>query len=50
MMLRMKDPISMMAAVLHDVVEDGPGWTFDRLKQEGIPDEVVRTTSVIKAW
>lgn len=40
-MLRMDGEIGMMAAVLHDVVEDGPGWTFDRLRQEGIPGEVV---------
>ena len=31
----------MMAAVLHDVVEDGPGWTFQRLAAEGIPGNVV---------
>jgi hypothetical protein len=32
----------MMAAVLHDVVEDGgPKWTFERLKKEGIPRAVI---------
>jgi hypothetical protein len=41
MMLRMRNPVAMMVAVLHDVVEDGPGWTFDRLAKEGIPDAVV---------
>ena len=41
MMLRMSSPTEMMAAVLHDVVEDGPGWTEVRLKEKGIPPEVV---------
>jgi len=41
MMLRMEDEIAMMAAVLHDVVEDGPGWTFERLEAEGIPTAVI---------
>jgi (p)ppGpp synthase/HD superfamily hydrolase len=45
MMLRMSNPTEMMAAVLHDVVEDGPGWTVDRLKEEGIPPEVVAAVS-----
>src|SRR5262245_23957051 len=47
MMLRMSDPVSMMVAVLHDVVEDGPGWTFDRLKEEGIPDAVVDAVTYV---
>lgn len=41
MMARMGRETDMMAAVLHDVVEDGPGWTFERLANEGIPAEVV---------
>jgi (p)ppGpp synthase/HD superfamily hydrolase len=41
MMLRMDDETAMMAAVLHDVVEDGPGWTFERLEEEGMPPAVV---------
>lgn len=47
MMLRMKDLISMMVAVLHDVVEDGPGWTPNRLKEEGIPDDVIEAVSFV---
>ena len=27
--------------MLHDVVEDGPDWTFDRLRTEGFGDEVL---------
>lgn len=26
---------------LHDVVEKGPGWTFERLRQEGFSERVV---------
>jgi len=45
MMLRMEDQTSMMVAVLHDVVEDGPGWTPDRLKEEGIPADVIEAVA-----
>ena len=41
MMARMKSEPEMMAAVLHDVVEDGDGWSLDRLAAEGIPPYVV---------
>ena len=47
MMLRMKDPTSMIVAVLHDVVEVGPGWTFDRLANEGIPAAVVDAVTYV---
>jgi (p)ppGpp synthase/HD superfamily hydrolase len=30
-----------IVGVLHDVVEDCPGWTFDRLRQEGFSDRVL---------
>lgn len=30
-----------IVAVLHDVVEDGPGWTFERLVAEGFPASVI---------
>lgn len=26
---------------LHDVVEKGPGWTFERLRAEGFPERVI---------
>ena len=44
-MLKMTSEIEMMAAVLHDVVEDGPGWTFDRLAKEGIPRDVIEAVA-----
>ena len=30
-----------IVALLHDVVEDCPDWTFERLRAEGFPDHVV---------
>jgi hypothetical protein len=46
-MARMTDDLARMAAVLHDVVEDGPGWTFDRLRAEGIPAAVVEALTFL---
>jgi (p)ppGpp synthase/HD superfamily hydrolase len=40
MMMRMDSEAAMMAAVLHDVVED-TGWTLEQLRDEGFPDEVL---------
>ena len=30
-----------IVGVLHDVVEDGPGWTFERLEKEGFSPAVL---------
>ena len=30
-----------IVGVLHDVVEDGPGWTFERLEEEGFSPAVL---------
>lgn len=38
-MLRMTGEEEMMAAVLHDVIEDSP-WTLGQLEAEGFPPEV----------
>ena len=40
LMLRLRSPAEMMAAVLHDVVEDTP-WTLAALQEAGYPPEVV---------
>jgi (p)ppGpp synthase/HD superfamily hydrolase len=40
MMLRMDTEATMMAAVLHDVVEDTE-WTFERLREAGFSEEVL---------
>lgn len=40
LMMRMESEAAMMAAVLHDVVEDS-AWTIDGLRAEGFSDEVL---------
>lgn len=40
-MLRLTNPSAQIAAVLHDVVEDGEGWTFERLATEGFGSDVI---------
>ena len=39
-MHRVQTETEKTVAVLHDVVEDTP-WTFDRLKAEGFPDDIL---------
>src|SRR5512145_2822330 len=39
-MLRMNSETEMMAAILHDVVEDTE-WTLDKLRRAGFAEEVV---------
>ena len=46
MMLRMNSEAAMMAAVLHDVVEDS-AWTLERLRGEGFPDEVLEAVDCL---
>ncbi len=46
MMLRMSSETEMMAAVLHDVVED-TGWTLDQLRQAGFAEEVVQAVECL---
>jgi (p)ppGpp synthase/HD superfamily hydrolase len=41
MMMRVSSTDERIVAVLHDVCEDCPGWTFDRLRNEGFSDHVV---------
>lgn len=47
MMCRMTDDEARMAAVLHDVVEDGPDWTLDLLRAECIPERVVEAVEYL---
>jgi (p)ppGpp synthase/HD superfamily hydrolase len=47
MMLRMDNATDMMAAVLHDAVEDGAGWTFERLADKGIPANVIEAVDCL---
>jgi (p)ppGpp synthase/HD superfamily hydrolase len=41
MMLSLSATDERIVAMLHDVCEDCPGWTFDRLRAEGFPDRIV---------
>jgi (p)ppGpp synthase/HD superfamily hydrolase len=41
MMLRVPSIDERIVAVLHDVCEDCPGWTFDRLRAEGFADHII---------
>jgi (p)ppGpp synthase/HD superfamily hydrolase len=41
MMLRFQSEAEMIVAVLHDVIEDSPDWSFDRLRQEGFSEEII---------
>ena len=40
-MLRVSGEPERLTAILHDVVEDDPSWTLDRLRTEGFPDAIV---------
>ncbi len=46
MMLRMSSETEMIAAVLHDVVED-TDWTLDKLRQAGFSEEVVHAVECL---
>jgi hypothetical protein len=41
MMLGLASNDERIVAVLHDVCEDCPGWTFDRLRQEGFAEHII---------
>ncbi len=41
MMFRVASIDERIVAVLHDVCEDCPGWTFDRLRGEGFPNHII---------
>ena len=46
MMMRMSTEAAMMAAVLHDVVED-TDWTLERLREAGFSDEVLEAVDCL---
>lgn len=46
MMMRMESGTAMMAAVLHDVVEDSD-WTLERLRGEGFSEEVLQAVDCL---
>jgi (p)ppGpp synthase/HD superfamily hydrolase len=46
MMMRMESDDAMMAAVLHDVVEDSD-WTLEQLRGEGFSEEVLQAVDCL---
>jgi (p)ppGpp synthase/HD superfamily hydrolase len=42
MMLRVSSTDERIVAVLHDLVEDCPEWTFDRLRGESFSDHIIQ--------
>jgi (p)ppGpp synthase/HD superfamily hydrolase len=47
MMIALSSPNERIVAVLHDVCEDCPGWTLDRLRAEGFPDHIVTALDAV---
>lgn len=41
MRLRTSDEDLMIMAIMHDVIEDDPEWTLERLKEEGFSQRVI---------
>jgi len=39
--------LERIVGVLHDVVEDGPGWTFERLVGEGFGPDVIEALQLV---
>lgn len=46
-MIKMKDTISQIVAVLHDVLEDCPDYDEGSLRQEGFSSEIIEALSVL---
>lgn len=46
MMMKQATELAMIAAVLHDVVEDTP-WTVEKLRDEGFPEEVLEAVACL---
>lgn len=46
-MLALTDPVARIVAVLHDVVEDGKGWSFERLAHEGFSPVVIEAVRAV---
>lgn len=46
-MLSLSKPEDRIVAVLHDVVEDCEGWSFERLRDEGFSEEIVEALDAL---
>lgn len=47
MMLRVSSLDERIVAVLHDVCEDCPGWTFERLANEGFAEHIIEALRAV---
>jgi (p)ppGpp synthase/HD superfamily hydrolase len=47
MMLRVSSNEERIVAVLHDVCEDCPGWTFERLRTEGFSEKILTALGTV---
>ena len=46
-MFGVEGEVARMVAVLHDVVEDCEGWTFERLREEGFSPAVIKALELV---
>jgi (p)ppGpp synthase/HD superfamily hydrolase len=46
-MLQQTSEPTRIVALLHDVVDEAPGWSFERLRREGFPEEVVAAVDAL---
>ena len=46
-MLSLSTVEERIVGVLHDVCEDCPGWTFDRLREEGFSGQVIEALGTV---
>lgn len=46
-MQSLETELERIVGVLHDVVEDGPGWTFERLEGEGFGPDVINALRLV---
>jgi (p)ppGpp synthase/HD superfamily hydrolase len=46
-MMSLETDDERIVGILHDVVEDGPGWTFERLEDEGFSPTVLDALRLI---
>lgn len=46
-MLSLRTEAERIVGVLHDVVEDGPGWSFERLEAEEFDAEVIAALRLV---
>ncbi|MCB6177281.1 hypothetical protein LHP98_03955 [Rhodobacter sp. Har01] len=46
-MLSLEGDAERIVGVLHDVIEDCPGWSLDRLRGEGFSDEVLAALALV---